>query len=187
MPITQLKRGSHRTASTLPLTFDRFDYKKTPISASGLYVALRAQVRRNFPEQVVFAPPSFISERLLAVSEFPFVFSFATALRLMIKQNNRNVVTIHYNETDDEVQLSLVLEGKHVRAVHTLLDKYGDALFEIASPSHFRATIKADRTSISYHMAAPLFAPDAFEVYARKTALSDLIAFAFESALSYTA
>ncbi len=180
--------GHGRRKTHMPsFTSNRFDYKKTPLSASDLFCAIHAHVTKSFDGQVFFCCKSSPSHRLLAVSEFPFVFAFATALHLMVKDNRRAHITVSYDECGDSVHLTLAAKMAEIKLPRAVFEEHGAALVDIAAPSHFTSDFVFDDTQVTYHLTAPLYNADTFAVYATEKDITALILAAFEEARKFTA
>ncbi len=180
------KERVRRHVPSLPLTPDRFDYKKTPLSASELYCALRSHVRKSFSEEVRFYPTIIPSERMLAVSEFPFVFTFASLLYLMTKHRNDESVHVNYFENESCMRLSVTVASHDIDALYSILTEKHDALLDIAEPSHFSVQMEKNVNEVKCHLTAPFYNADTFEVHATAGEILSLVTRAFKEARIYT-
>ncbi len=175
------ERGRRRR-SALRLTYDRMDYRKTPLSATALYASICAQTQRLSCAHLILHPSHISEQHALAVSEYPFVLSFATALRIMMKYAPHDDIHIRISEEGEQLELTISVTPETPNALQTAFRAAEEALSDLSEPSHFLSKLCEEAGTLTYVLSAPYYDMDAFELYANDELLATVAKRAFTAA-----
>ncbi len=172
---TPLEEQLRRLYPPMRYTFNRYDYRKTPVRISSLFRSFKLHALQIGNGRVSFISEHLSSKTTIAVSEYPLSLSFGLALRIALGLSPLCNIEISIDERSEGVVL---IVKASVPKNHEVADKaqhYHQLLLSVAKPAHFEAYFSNEHTAVSYTLVLPYYKEDIFEVYAPGFIISEVL------------